>query len=168
VRVISTGPIAALAKYCMAYNFLAVERDQLYLLPPSVADWLEEDHLAYFIVDAVEQMDLEVFYRDYREDGRGGWAHEPAMMVAQFYAYCIGLLSSRQIERACHVDVAFRVITANQTPDHTTIARFRARHEGALNPVHCLAQAVCTRRDDLARPTRPRRDQNVGHGLARR
>src|ERR1700685_4660591 len=100
----------------MAYNFLAVERAQLYLLPPSVADWLEEDHLAYFVVDAVEQMDLEVFYRDYREDGRGGWAPAPAMMVALLlYAYCVGLLSSRQIERACHVDVAFRVITANQT-----------------------------------------------------
>jgi transposase len=128
----------------MAYNFLAVERDQLYLLPPSVADWLEEDHLAYFIVDAVDQMELEAFYGDYRQDGRGGWAHEPAMMVALLlYAYCIGVLSSRQIERSCHVDVAFRVITANQTPDHTTIARFRARHEEALKSLFTASLTLC-------------------------
>ena len=103
----------------MAYNFLAVERDQLFLLPPSLLDWLPEDHLAWFVLDAVAEMDLDAFYARYRTDGWGGAAHEPSTMVALLlYAYCQGVRSSRQIERACHVDVAFRVIAANQTPDH--------------------------------------------------
>jgi transposase len=130
----------------MAHNFVAVERDQIYLLPPSMADWLEEDHLAYFIIDAVEEMDLGAFYRDYRDDGRGGWAHDPKMMVALLlYAYCVGLPSSRGIERACHVDLAFRVIAANQSPDHTTIARFRSRHEEALKALFSSSLMLCAR-----------------------
>jgi hypothetical protein len=64
----------------MAYNFLAVERDQVYLLPPSVADWLDEDHLAWFVLDAVDEMDLALFYGDYRSDGWGAAAHDPKMM----------------------------------------------------------------------------------------
>jgi transposase len=106
----------------MAYNFLAVERDQQYLMPPSVTDWLEEDHLAFFVLDAVDEMDLDPFDAKYRQDGCGAPAHDPKMMVALLvHAYCLGVRSSRQIERACHVDVAFRVVAANQTPDHTTI-----------------------------------------------
>ena len=105
----------------MAYNFLAVERDQLFLLPPSLLDWLPEDHLAWFVLDAVAEMDLDAFYAGYGTDGWGGAAHEPSTMVALLlYAYCQGVRSSRQIERACHVDVAVRVIAANQTsrPHH--------------------------------------------------
>ena len=128
----------------MAYNFLAVERDQLFLLPPSLLDWLPEDHLAWFILDAVAEMDLDAFYAGYRTDGWGGAAHEPSTMVALLlYAYCQGVRSSRQIERACHVDVAFRVIAANQTPDHTTIARFRQRHEEALAGVFSDSLRLC-------------------------
>jgi transposase len=128
----------------MAYNFLAVERDQLFLLPPSLLDWLPEDHLAWFILDAVAEMDLDAFYAGYRTDGWGGAAHEPSAMVALLlYAYCQGVRSSRQIERACHVDVAFRVIAANQTPDHTTIARFRQRHEEALAGVFSDSLRLC-------------------------
>lgn len=90
----------------MAYNFLAVERDQIYLMPPSVADWLPEDHLAWFVLDTVDEMDLTPFYAGYRSDGWGAPAHDPKMMVAlTLYAYCLGVRSSRQIERACHVDV---------------------------------------------------------------
>ena len=130
----------------MAYNFLAVEHEQLYLLPPSLTEWLPEDHLAFFVHDAVEEIDLAAFYADYRADGWGGAAHDPKMMVALLlYAYCVGVRSSRQIERACQVDVAFRVLAANQIPDHTTIARFRARHEQALKTLFSASLRLCAR-----------------------
>ena len=91
----------------MAYNFVAPERDQLYLLPPSLTDWLPEDHLAWFVLDCVDEVDLSAFYADYREDGWGGAAHHPKTMVALLvYACCLGVRSFRQIERACHVDIA--------------------------------------------------------------
>ena len=90
-------------------------------------DWLAADHLAWFVIDAVAEMDLPAFYGDYRADGHGRAALDPAMMVALLlYAYAGGERSSRGIERRCHDDVAFRVIAANQAPDHATIARFRA------------------------------------------
>ena len=130
----------------MAFNFLVAERDQLYLLPPSVADWLPEDHLAFFVLDAVEEMDLSAFYAAYRADGWGGAAHHPKTMVALLlYAYCLGVRSSRQIERACHVDVAFRVICANLFPDHTTIARFRQHHEQALKTLFSASLRLCAK-----------------------
>ena len=130
----------------MAYNFVAPERDQLYLLPPSLSDWLPEDHLAWFVLDCVEEMDLASFYAEYREDGWGGAAHHPKTMVALLvYAYCLGVRSSRQIERACHVDVAFRVICAGLFPDHTTIARFRQRHEGALKSIFTASLRLCAK-----------------------
>lgn len=117
----------------MAYNFLPCDRGQSYLMPPSLADWLPEDHLAWFVLDAVDQMDLSPFYRRYREDGWGAPAFDPKMMVALLlHAYCLGERSSRRIERRCTEDVAFRVICANATPDHTTIARFRQHHAQAL------------------------------------
>jgi transposase len=129
----------------MAYNFLAVERDQVYLLPPSVADWLPEDHLAWFVLDTVDEMDLAPFYSDYRNDGWGAAAHDPKMMVALvLYAYCLGMRSSRQIERACHVDLGFKVVAGNQCPDHTTIARFRQRHEGAMASVFTSSLRLCS------------------------
>ena len=117
----------------MAQNFLACDREQELLLPPSLREWLPEGHLAWFVIDAVAGMDLSAFYAAYREDGHGRAAHDPAMMVALLlYAYATGRRSSRVIERACVDDVAFRVIAANQRPDHCTIARFRQRHEAAL------------------------------------
>jgi transposase len=129
----------------MAYNFLAVERDQVYLLPPSVADWLPEDHLAWFVLDAVDEMDLASFYAGYRSDGWGAAAHDPKMMVALvLYSYCLGIRSSRQIERACHVDIGFKVVAANQCPDHTTIARFRQRHQDAMASVFTSSLRLCS------------------------
>ncbi len=114
-------------------NFLPCDRDQELLLPPSLREWLPQDHLAWFVLDAVEGIDPGGFYVSYREDGWGRAAFDPQMMVALLlYAYAIGERSSRAIERRCREDVAFRVITANQLPDHATIARFRARHERAL------------------------------------
>jgi transposase len=117
----------------MPQNFIACDRDQELLLPPDLRDWLPENHLAWFVLAAVREMDLYAFYRPYSPDGVGRPAHEPEMMVALWlYAYCRGQRSARVIERACVEDVAFRVITANQVPDHTTIARFRQRHEDAI------------------------------------
>ena len=117
----------------MAQNFLTCDREQSFLLPPDLRDWLPEDHLAWFVVDAVGVMDLSGFYAAYREDGLGRAAYEPSMMVALIlYCWSRGMRSSRRIERACLEDVACRVIAANQRPDHATVARFIERHQGAL------------------------------------
>jgi transposase len=128
----------------MAQNFMACDREQELLLPPSLRDWLPENHLAWFVLDAVEAMDLRAFFAGYREDGWGRAAHDPAMMVALLlYAYATGDRSSRRIERRCHDDVAVRVITANQAPDHTTIARFRQRHERPLGELFGDVLELC-------------------------
>lgn len=128
----------------MAYNFLPVERDQTYLMPPSLKDWLPEDHLSWFVLDAVDEIDLALFYRRYRQDGWGAAAFDPKMMVALLlYAYCVGERSSRRIERRCNEDVAFRVICANQVPDHTTIARFRQSNEQALGACFTEVLKLC-------------------------
>jgi transposase len=130
----------------MAQNFIGCDREQEWLLPPSVREWLPEEHLAWFVLDAVAEMDLASFYAGYRDDGWGRAAHDPAMMVALFvYAYAIGVRSSRAIERRCHDDVAFRVITANRAPDHATIARFRVRHEAAIAGLFGEVLALCAR-----------------------
>ena len=130
----------------MAQNFIACDRDQELLLPPSLREWLPADHLAWFVLDAVAEMDLAAFYGSYREDGWGRAAHDPAMMVALFvYAYAIGERSSRRIERCCRDDVAFRVITANHGPDHATVARFRVRHEAAIADLFGQVLALCAR-----------------------
>jgi transposase len=114
-------------------NFLECDRDQVLLLPPSLREWLPDDHFAWFVIDAVDRLDLSAFYCGYRLDGQGRAAHEPSTMVALLlYSYALGERSSRRIERRCVEDVATRVICANRAPDHTTIARFRQRHEAAL------------------------------------
>jgi transposase len=126
------------------YNFQVADRDQQFLMPPSLLEWLPESHLAWFVIDMVDQFDLSQFYDKYRADGKGGAAYEPAMMVALLvYAYCIGERSSRLIERRCVEDVAYRVLAANTTPDHATIARFRANHEGALAGLFAQVLSLC-------------------------
>jgi transposase len=130
----------------MPQNFVACDREQDLLLPPSLREWLPDDRLAWLVLEAVGELDLSAFYRAYRDDGHGRAAHDPAMMVALFlYAYAIGVRSSRAIERRCREDVAFRVITANQVPDHATVARFRARHEHALGELFAQVLALCAR-----------------------
>jgi transposase len=127
-------------------NFLLCDRDQELLLPPSLREWLAEDHLAWFVLDSVAELDLEAFYGAYRRDGWGAAAHDPQMMVALLvYAYSIGVRSSRAIERRCSEDVAFRVICANQVPDHATIARFRARHERAISDLFSGVLGLCAK-----------------------
>ena len=128
----------------MGYNFIECERDQMYLLPISMRDWLPEDHLAWFILDAVQEMDLSPFYRRYRSDGWGRAAYEPGMMVSLLlYAYCVGIRSSRRIEKSCEVDVAFRVITANQQPDYSTVCRFRKEFEKELGDLFTEVLRLC-------------------------
>jgi len=128
----------------MAQNFIACDREQELLLPPSLREWLPEDHLAWFVLDAVDAIDLSAFLAAYRVDGHGRAAHDPAMMVALLlYAYAIGERSSRRIERRCLEDVAVRVICANQAPDHCTIARFRQRHESALGELFGEVLGLC-------------------------
>jgi transposase len=128
----------------MPQNFLTCDRDQPLLLPPDLRDWLDEDHLAWFVIEAVEELDLEPFYISYRADGHGRAAHDPKMMVTLLtYAYAVGECSSRRIERRCREDVAFRVICANQVPDHATIARFRVRHQGAIGDLFGQVLGLC-------------------------
>src|SRR3954447_13941366 len=128
----------------MAQNFVACDREQELLLPPSLREWLPEGHLAWFVIDAVAAFDLCEFYAAYRTDGHGRPAHDPAMMVALLlYGYAIGERSSRRLERRCVEDVATRVICANQAPDHTTIARFRQRHERGLAELFGEVLALC-------------------------
>ncbi len=130
----------------MPQNFIECQRDQPFLMPPDLRDWLPEDHLVWTILDVVEEMDLATFYGDYRRDGHGRAAYEPSMMIALLlYAYARGERSSRGIERKCLEDIAFRVIAANERPDHATIARFIQRHEDALAGVFGGVLAVCAK-----------------------
>jgi transposase len=128
----------------MAQNFLTCDRDQALLMPPDLREWLEEDHLAWFVIETVDELELSDFYADYREDGWGAAAHDPKMMLTLLvYAYCAGEPRSRQIETGCRENVAFRIICANQVPDHTTISRFRQRHERALSDIFGQVLALC-------------------------
>jgi transposase len=125
-------------------NVRAVERDQLLLMPPSLSDWLPPDHLAWFIVDVVAELDLGGFYRSLRADGRGGASYDPEVILGVLlYAYCVGERSSRRIEQRLVDDVAFRVIAANQQPDHATLARFRRRHQDAIAAVFTQVVGLC-------------------------
>jgi transposase len=117
----------------MAKGFLPVDRDQAFLLPPDLREWLPADHLAWFVVDVVAELDLAAVHARRRRGGAGRAGYDPAMLLAVLiYAYALGERSSRRIERLCVTDVAFRVICAQHRPDHATIARFRAEHETAL------------------------------------
>ena len=130
----------------MGQRFVACDREQSFLMPPDVREWLPSRHLAWFVIDAVEEMDLDVFYAAYRVDGRSRPPYDPAMMVALLlYAYARGVRSSRVIERACEEDVAFRVLAAQQRPDHATIARFVERHQEALAGLFGEVLALCAR-----------------------
>jgi transposase len=130
----------------MAQNFIAVDRDQVFLMPPSLREWLPEGHLARYVLDVVAEMDLWAFYGRYREDGWGRPACEPAMMVALLlYSYARGERSSRVIERRCVEDVAYRVIAANLVPDHVTINRFWSEHQDALAELFGDVLSLCAR-----------------------
>jgi transposase len=130
----------------MPQNFIDCDREQAYLMAPSLRDWLAEDHLAWFVIQTVERLDLSLFYRAYRDDGHGRAAYEPSMMVGLvLYAYATKERSSRGIERHCRQDIAYRVITANVVVDHATVARFLKRHEGALGDLFASVLRLCAK-----------------------
>ncbi len=128
----------------MGKRFRTDHLDQGLLLPPSLHDWLPERHLARFVAEVVETLDLQAIYRSYDGDGRGLAAYEPMMMVrVLLYGYCLGVVSSRKIERASYEDVGFRFLSADAHPDHDTIAAFRARHLSALAALFVQALRLC-------------------------
>lgn len=130
----------------MAHGFKPVDRGQQFLLPPDIREWLPQGHLAWFVIDMVDQLDLSAVEAGYRLGGAGRQAYHPAMLTGLLlYAYAIGVRSSRAIERACETDVAFRVVAANQRPDHATIARFRAHHQHALEGLHVQVLGLCVK-----------------------
>jgi transposase len=130
----------------MGARFIGGDREQVFLMPPSVREWVPEGHLVWTVLDAVGELDLSGIYSDYRADGHGRPAYEPSMMVALLlYAYARGVRSSRGIERGCVEDVAFRVVAGNVAPDHSTIAEFRCRHERPLADVFSGVLGLCAR-----------------------
>jgi transposase len=107
-------------------------------------DWVDNDHLAHVVIDAVELLDLQPFLLAYRADGQGAAAFHPQVMLTLLiYAYCEGERSSRRIEQRCRTDAAYRLVVANQIPDHTTISRFRARHQTAIGALFTQVLRLC-------------------------
>lgn len=130
----------------MAYNFKTADRETPYLMPPSLSEWLPENHLAWFIVAAVKRLVLSAFRGRYRADGLGASAYDPELMVGlMLYAYCVGERSSRKIEEACTLDVAYRVLMGNLIPDYSTICRFRAEHEAELKGLFKEVLGMCAK-----------------------
>lgn len=126
-------------------RFVTVNRDTAYLLPPSVEDWLPKDHLARFVVDIVDQLDLSALTRQYR--GTGSEAYHPAVLLALLvYGYATGVYSSRRIEAATYESIAFRYIAANAQPDHDSLCTFRKRFlkeiEALFVQVLCIARQM--------------------------
>lgn len=129
----------------MPQNFISCDRDQQLMMPPDLNEWLPADHLVWFVIDSVAEMDLSAFYAEHRDDGWGRAAYEPRMMVTLLlYAYAKGIRSAREIERRCVEDVAFRVITTGHQVDHATICRFRTRHRTALADLFVGVLDLCS------------------------
>jgi transposase len=128
----------------MSQNFVGCDRGQVLLMPPSLADWVPDDHLVWTVLGAVERMDLDSFYGAYRANGQGRAAYDPEMMVGLLlYSYARGNRSSRGIERACREDVTYKLITAMRVPDHSTVAEFRRRHDAAISELFVEVLALC-------------------------
>ena len=129
----------------MTKTFRAYSLDQQLLLPPDMRQWLPEGDLALFISDVVEELDLSAITQAYEtSDGRGQPPYHPALMVKLLlYGYCVGIPSSRKIERATYRDVAFRVLAADQHPDHDSLAEFRKRHLPALASLFVQGLHLC-------------------------
>jgi transposase len=118
---------------------------QTYLMPPSPTEWLPEDHLVFFLLDLPNEMDFEAIVGPCcQKDPRGEKGFDPRMLtLLLLYAYCIGIASSSKIERACHEDAAFRVLTGNQQPDHSRISEFRSCHLKALESLFVEVLKLC-------------------------
>jgi transposase len=127
----------------MAKTFRPYDPDQLLVLPPSLREWLPEDHLVYFVSDLVEQLDLSAIYAAYTEE-RGYPPYHPVLMTKLLlYGYAVGIYSSRKLARECTDDVAFRVLSAGDAPDFRTIAAFRRRHLDALSALFLQVLQLC-------------------------
>ena len=130
----------------MSKTYLPYDPDQQLLLPQALQEWLPEDHLAYFISDIVDQLDLSEITARYEGERRGGPPYNPRMMVkVLLYGYCIGVASSRRIAQRLHEDIAFRVLAANNTPDFRTISDFRKDHLAALSGLFLQVLVFCRR-----------------------
>jgi transposase len=130
----------------MAFDYRPVDRDQAFLFPPDVRDWLPAGHLAWFVLDVVAGLDTSSLHARHPNAGVGRRAYDPEMLFALLvYAYCCGARSSRRVEALCEVDVAYRVVTANQFPDHSTIARFRQGHEAEARRLFTQVLELCER-----------------------
>lgn len=132
----------------MSYNFLPYAQDQLFLMPPSVQEWVEDGSMARFLSDVIDGLDergrLAAFYAPYRSDGWGAAAFHPVMMVkVLLYGYTNGVTSSRRLASALQVDVAFRYLAANNQPDFRTIAGFRTQHLAALEGLFIDVLELC-------------------------
>src|SRR6266536_3629611 len=131
----------------MSKTFRAYDMSQLLLLPPDLRQWLPAEHLALYVSDVVDALDLWAIMSSYEEnDLRGRPPYHPALMVKLLiYGYCTGRLSSRKIEQATYDDVAFRVLSCNQHPDHDSVAEFRKRHLAALARLFLQVLQLCQR-----------------------
>jgi len=130
----------------MSKVFRPYEPEQMLLMPASLQEWLPSNHLAYFISDVVDHLDLSAIMSRYEGEERGYPPYHPRMMVkVLLYAYCIGVPSSRRIEKRLHEDIAFRVLSANNTPDFKTIADFRRDHLEALSSLFIQVLKLCQR-----------------------
>ena len=128
----------------MSKTYLPYDPDQQLLLPAALQEWLPEDHLAYFISDVVDQLDLSAITARYEQERRGGPPYHPRMMVkVLLYGYCTGVASSRRIAQRLHEDIAFRVLAANNTPDFRTISDFRKDHLEALADLFLQVLELC-------------------------
>ena len=129
----------------MPKSFRPWQPEQTSLLPPSPSDWLSDDHQVYFLLDLVDELDLSsILIPAQSKDPRGEKGFDPRMMtLLLLYAYCVGIVSSRRIERACYEDLAFRVLTGNQQPDHSRISEFRRRNLDALSDLFVQILRLC-------------------------
>jgi len=128
----------------MAHGYIPVDRDQQFLIPPDIRDWLAENHLVWWLLDVVARLDTKALHAARRRGAQGRAGYDPDMLLTLLiYSYCTKVRSSRQIERLCETDVAFRVICANRVPDHSTIARFRQDHATAAKRLFVQVLELC-------------------------
>jgi transposase len=130
----------------MAKGYRPVRRDQPFLLPPDMRDWLPEDHAVWLVIGAVDRLDTSAVHAVRRTGGAGARGYDPQMLVTLLiWAYASGVTSSRRIEELCRTDVAFRVICAQDVPDHVTIARFRAAFPDLAQELFTQVLMLCAR-----------------------
>lgn len=128
----------------MAYHYIGGVRNQQFLMPVDMADWLDEGHLAWFLIDMVEKFDTAALHARHPNDGPGRPAYDPDMMLCLLlYAYSTSTRSSRRIEALCRTDAAYKVIAGGVVPDHATIARFLVDHEQAIHTIFVQVLTLC-------------------------